>query len=271
MGKLRFKIIIVFLGVFLGINFLAVKANEENHIFSLEIDGFWKPSDEKKHDFTIRNDYGERYYLDGLSFKNTLIKDMKNNKVYSLNQAISENIIESYNISVRISDKVYGEETLFKGKLSELYDKEILMSSSIYMDIDEEINFEISISMDPLAGNKYQNMSYQFILFPKGHKVEYNTGEDIKEPDWKVKGYEDENGNWRIDGYYDEEGNWHKGGYYDKDGVWHEDPIIKDTISKVNGYFKTGDKNITIITYEILLISCGFLIIYRYRKKENLS
>lgn len=271
MGKLGFKIIIVFLGIFLGANFLAVKANEEEHIFSLGIDGFWSPSDVKEHEFTIRNDYGEKYYLDGLSFKNTLIKDMKNNKVYSLNQAILEGIIEFYNISVSINDKVYGEETLFQGKLSELYDKEILMSESIYMDIDEEIKFDIAISMDSLSGNKYQNMSYQFILFPKGHKVEYNEVEDGDVPDWKVDGYDDENGNWRKDGYYDKEGIWHNGGYYDKNGIWHDDSIIKNSINKVNGYFKTGDKNITIIAYEVLLISCGFLIIYRYRKKENSS
>ena len=34
-----------------------VNAEDENSIFSFNVDGYWKPSDEKSHDFYIKNNF----------------------------------------------------------------------------------------------------------------------------------------------------------------------------------------------------------------------
>lgn len=297
------KMVMIFFALFLffiSISPNLAKGEEENQIFSLEIDGLWKPSDIKTHEFKIKNDYGEKCYLDSISFKNTLIKDVQNQIVYSLKQAEEADIIDAYDVSISINDQSMGEKLLFSGKLKELQDKDIIIPNSIYMDIDQEINFNITIMFDMQAGNEYQNKSYEFILFPKCHKIDYtidnkdstekpaindpkwrvdgfydsngnwiDTGYYDENGDWHYNGYYDEQGNWRIDGHYDEQGNWHNGGYYNKEGVWHQDSPSKDVINRVNKYFKTGDSKVTIIGYEILLLSCIFLIVARIRSRDN--
>ena len=249
-----------------------VNAEDENSIFSFNVDGYWKPSDEKSHDFYIKNNFGKKCYLESLSFNNTLIEDIETNKKYTLEEAKKCGIIEAYNIILSLNDDKYGNTVLYNGKLKDMDKYTVSFPHGLYMDKDSEIKFNILITMDSKAGNEYQNKHYIFSIVPKYFEVKYSVDGD-RENRRKYfedkNGYYDENGNYVVNGYYDEDGNWHNGYYYDKDGVRHEMNPFSDGLNRVNKYFKTGQGIISIMGYEILFITCCFFVMYRIRQRQN--
>lgn len=229
------SVVLIVLIIILGsINRKAFAAENDNYIYDLSIDGYWKPGDVKKHDFEIRNGIGEKCYLESLSFKQISIKDLENDKEYSLLEAEKADIIDAYDITLYINDDKYGESILYSGKLKNISDNDISMEKDLFMDIDQSIKFQILISFDEKAQNQYQNKNYQFILTPKSHKVIYSEdGSDKYTPNTTQKGYydedgrfhkahKDEDGNWVEEGFFDNNGEWVDIGYNDEDGNWHE-------------------------------------------------
>ena len=85
---------IVFL-LFFTVNIYEVKADKKyNEIYSLEKDGYWKPTDDIEHDFYIENIWGEQCYLEGIGFQRISIKDVSTDETYNEDDAISSGIID---------------------------------------------------------------------------------------------------------------------------------------------------------------------------------
>lgn len=274
-------VIVVITGI-LCANPIFTKANEDSSIFSLEKDGYWKPSDAITREFIISNTWNQKCYLDGFIFSNSYIKDLSTDRQYSVKEAIDEKIIDDYNVSLSIKDEIEGNEVLFSGGFNELINTQVKFSKPIYMNLDKQIKFSISISFDPKAGNEYQNKSYEFIISCDAHKTIYSiTDGTVNWPDISNR-YIDKDGNWRTYGYYDDKGDWHKPGYWDKDGIFHEDLItvpkivieVNDKVTFIiNKYFKTSDENSNVFLYEIMTIFFSIcivvIIIIRGKASEN--
>lgn len=275
--RIVFTALCIFLIFICGDN-KVVSAEDENSIFNLDVDGYWKPTDIKSHDFFIKNGFGEICYINGFSFKKTTITDIETGKEYSLDEADKEGIIDSYNIMFLLKDDKYGESILYNGKLKNLNDYDIKLQKGLCMGIGQKIKFSMTISMDTDAKNKYKNKYYEFSIVPTCHKVIYDTSSDeslkndnysdCSDENCNDKVYVDNDGNYRVDGYYDKDGNWHSGYYY-KDGIKYEENKLSGSVNRVHKYFKTGQGMVAIVGYEIMFIICCFFIMYRIRQRQN--
>lgn len=248
-----------------------VTVNEDNKIFSFSKDGFWKPSDSVTHDFSICNGYGVNCYLDGFTFTNSYIKDLNTGKEYTVTDAISDGIIQDYNVILSLDDQTEGSLTLFSGKFTDLILQQIKFSKPIFMDIQKQVQFKIIISFNPEAGNQYQNKSYEFNLALQAHKALYSYyPKDF--PDIKYR-YIDCDGNWRTDGYFDDKHVWHFPGYWDQNGDFHQDIFKNPKVSDFGNYineqikdkiikniFKTSDDNQEKIDTEIAIGVFSFIL-----------
>lgn len=255
-----------------------VTVSENNKIFSFSKDGFWKPSDSVTHDFLIGNGYGVNCYLDGFTFTNSYIKDLNTGKEYTVTDAISDGIIQDYQVTLSVDDQIEGSLTLFSGKFTDLILQQVKFEQPIFMDTKKQVQFKMIISFNPEAGNEYQNKSYEFNLAPQAHKALYtNYPKDF--PDIKYR-YIDRDGNWRTDGYFDDKNVWHVPGYWDQNGDFHQDVFknpsvsdfgnyingqIKDKVSKginkvIKNIFKTSDDNQEKIDTEIAIGVFSFLL-----------
>lgn len=218
-----------------------VTVNEDNKIFSFSKDGFWKPSDSVTHDFFIGNGYGVNCYLDGFTFTNSYIKDLNTGKEYTVTDAISDGIIQDYQVTLSVDDQNEGSLTLFSGKFTDLILQQIKLSKPIFMDTQKQVQFKIIISFNPEAGNEYQNKSYEFNLALQAHKALYaNYPKDF--PDIKYR-YIDSDGNWRTDGYFDDNHVYHVPGYWDQNGDFHQDIFKNPTVSDFGNYINEKIKD----------------------------
>lgn len=170
---------IVFLLLF-TVNSYDVKADKKyDEIYSLEKDGYWRPTDDIAHDFYIENIWGEQCYLEGIGFQRISIKDVSTDKTYTEDNAISSGIID---------DKYYvtinkGEKLLYSGKMSELMKQEyIALDEPIFLELDTKIKFSMQIYFDALAGNEYQNKKYEYVVYPKAFKIEEEFKSEVDLP-----------------------------------------------------------------------------------------
>ena len=154
-------------------------AENEDYIFSFDIDGYWKPTDVKGHDFVVKNKFGKVCYLKGFSFKNTFINDIETNEKYTLTEAEEKGIIDAYNVILSLKDDKYGSKVLYDGKLKNLHNFNYEFAESLCMEKDSEIKFNMVISMDSQAGNEYQNKHYVFSINPNFYEIVY---EEEQEP-----------------------------------------------------------------------------------------
>ena len=170
---------IVFLLVF-AVNIYEVKADKKNNeIYSFEKDGYWRPTDDIRHDFYIENLWEEECYLEGIGFKRVSIKDISNDKVYNENEAVSSGIMDDkYYVTIN-----QGEKVLYSGKMSELMKQEyITLDEPIFLELDTKVKFSMNIYFDDLAGNEYQNKKYEYVLYPKAFKIEEEFKPEINLP-----------------------------------------------------------------------------------------
>lgn len=168
----------------LGVNTICVKADTKNNeVFSLEKDGFWAPLDSITHEFTVENIWEQKCYFDYLKFNDSYIKNTATGENYTLEEAIEKDLIDAYDVVISLSDKKYGQEVIFDGKLKDLADTRVLLKKDIYMELDTVVNFTINISFDAMADNRYQNMQYVFIFYPHAYKIAPILPDDPVEPD----------------------------------------------------------------------------------------
>ena len=170
---------IVFL-LFFTVNSYDVKADKKyNEIYSLEKDGYWRPTDDIAHDFYIENIWGEQCYLEGIGFQRISIKDVSTDKTYNEDDAISSGIIDDkYYVTIN-----QGEKLLYSGKMSELMRQEyITLDEPIFLELDTKIKFSMQIYFDALAGNEYQNKKYEYVLYPKAFKIEEEFKSEVDLP-----------------------------------------------------------------------------------------
>ena len=170
---------IVFLLLF-TVNSYDVKADKKyNEIYSLEKDGYWRPTDDIAHDFYIENIWGEQCYLEGIGFQRISIKDVSTDKTYNEDDAISSGIIDDkYYVTISEGDKL-----LYSGKMSELMRQEyITLDEPIFLELDTKIKFSMQIYFDALAGNEYQNKKYEYVLYPKAFKIEEEFKSEVDLP-----------------------------------------------------------------------------------------
>lgn len=170
---------IVFLLLF-TVNSYDVKADKKyDEIYSLEKDGYWRPTDDIAHDFYIENIWGEQCYLEGIGFQRISIKDVSTDKTYNEDDAISSGIIDDkYYVTIN-----QGEKLLYSGKMSELMKQEyITLDEPIFLELDTKIKFSMQIYFDALAGNEYQNKKYEYVLYPKAFKIEEEFKSEVDLP-----------------------------------------------------------------------------------------
>lgn len=170
---------IVFL-LFFTVNSYDVKADKKyNEIYSLEKDGYWRPTDDIAHDFYIENIWGEQCYLEGIGFQRISIKDVSTDKTYNEDDAISSGIIDDkYYVTISEGDKL-----LYSGKMSELMRQEyITLDEPIFLELDTKIKFSMQIYFDALAGNEYQNKKYEYVVYPKAFKIEEEFKSEVDLP-----------------------------------------------------------------------------------------
>ena len=170
---------IVFL-LFFTVNSYDVKADKKyNKIYSLEKDGYWRPTDDIAHDFYIENIWGEQCYLEGIGFQRISIKDVSTDKTYNEDDAISSGIIDDkYYVTISEGDKL-----LYSGKMSELMKQEyITLDEPIFLEVDTKIKFSMQIYFDALAGNEYQNKKYEYVVYPKAFKIEEEFKSEVDLP-----------------------------------------------------------------------------------------
>lgn len=148
-------------------------AKDNNYFFSFDVDGYWKPTDEKEHDFVIKNEYGKSCYIKSLSFNNIIINDIETNEEYTLKEAEDIGIIDAYNVILSLNDNKYGSMVLYNDKLKYFNDYNIELPQSLYMEENDEIKFNMAISMESKADNKYQNKHYVFSIRPDFYEVVY--------------------------------------------------------------------------------------------------
>ena len=183
MCKKTAKSIICFFLVFLlffTVNSYDVKADKKyDEIYSLEKDGYWRPTDDIAHDFYIENIWGEQCYLEGIGFQRISIKDVSTDKTYTEDNAISSGIIDDkYYVTIN-----QGEKLLYSGKMAELMNQEyITLDEPIFLELDTKIKFSMQIYFDALAGNEYQNKKYEYVLYPKAFKIEEEFKPEINIP-----------------------------------------------------------------------------------------
>ena len=170
---------IVFL-LFFTVNSYDVKADKKyDEIYSLEKDGYWRPTDDIAHDFYIENIWGEQCYLEGIGFQRISIKDVSTDKTYTEDNAISSGIIDDkYYVTISEGDKL-----LYSGKMSELMKQEyITLDEPIFLELDTKIKFSMQIYFDALAGNEYQNKKYEYVVYPKAFKIEEEFKSEVDLP-----------------------------------------------------------------------------------------
>ena len=170
---------IVFLLLF-TVNSYDVKADKKyDEIYSLEKDGYWRPTDDIAHDFYIENIWGEQCYLEGIGFQRISIKDVSTDKTYNEDDAISSGIIDDkYYVTIN-----QGEKLLYSGKMSELMKQEyITLDEPIFLELDTKIKFSMQVYFDALAGNEYQNKKYEYVLYPKAFKIEEEFKSEVDLP-----------------------------------------------------------------------------------------
>ena len=142
-------------------------SEDDNYVYSREKEGVWKPSDIVYKTFTIDNIWGEKCYLQGISFKRSYISDVNSGKVYSFDEAKEEGILDTeYNIVI-----AKGNKNIYSGKISDLADRDINFEEPIFMDINSKVDFNMNISFNSLSGNEYQNKNYEYILYPNAFNV----------------------------------------------------------------------------------------------------
>ena len=166
--------------LFFTVNSYDVKADKKyNEIYSLEKDGYWRPTDDIAHDFYIENIWGEQCYLEGIGFQRISIKDVSTDEIYDEDDAISSGIIDDkYYVTIN-----QGEKLLYSGKMSELMKQEyITLDEPIFLELDTKIKFSMQIYFDALAGNEYQNKKYEYVLYPKAFKIEEEFKSEVDLP-----------------------------------------------------------------------------------------
>lgn len=172
------KFLLVLILFFSNSLIVAFAEENNNYILSLEKDGYWKPSDSVSSDFYVINIWGEEGYLDSLSFNNTYIKDKETNKEYTVDEAVNMGIIEGYSIELSIINKDNSLKKIFTGTMKELEGNKIHINDKIYMYLDTKVKFNMKISLDKKADNKYQNKSYEYLFSPSAYRIktfeEYN-------------------------------------------------------------------------------------------------
>ena len=162
------------------VNSYDVKADKKyDEIYSLEKDGYWRPTDDIAHDFYIENIWGEQCYLEGIGFQRISIKDVSTDKTYNEDDAISSGIIDDkYYVTIN-----QGEKLLYSGKMSELMKQEyITLDEPIFLELDTKIKFSMQVYFDALAGNEYQNKKYEYVLYPKAFKIEEEFKSEVDLP-----------------------------------------------------------------------------------------
>ena len=267
MNKSRiFLIIIIIIGI-LGADFTVVLAAEDDDktVFSFEKDGYWKPSDSISRDFYVKNIWGKVCYLDYFAFKNTYIRDVKTLKEYSVEEAINSGIINDYKVIISLIDANKGKDILFEGSMQEVSNTKIELKEKLFMELDSVVTFNISITLDALASNEYQNKSYEYIIEPSAYEVTTPDGEIIYVEDQKVlflNKYIDLEKGYKLaeDGFiYDEVGNkYTKEEYLNKVGL----------LGRFAFFIKTGDANIMLGVVTIILLIGSFIVMIKVRRKK---
>ena len=168
----RIKLFIIILSLSM-IKVVGVKA-ESTDIYSTEEDGVWKPTDKISKTFKIQNIWGKKCYLEGIEFSRSYIKDNDTNYKYIIEEAEKENILDgTYNVT--ITD---GKEEIYSGTMDDLANRTINFKEPIFMDLNFVGEFYITIEFNNLAGNDYQNKSYEYILKPKVFVVTMDNNVD---------------------------------------------------------------------------------------------
>lgn len=164
MDKKILKIIKLFI-IILSLSMIKVGnvKGESSKIYSTEEDGVWRPTDKVSKTFKIENVWGKKCFLEGIEFSRSYIKDVDTNRQYSLKEAEKYKILDNV-YDVKISE---GDKEIYSGNINSLVDKTIEFENPIFMDLDFVKEFTITIEFDSLAGNNYQNKSYEYILEPK--------------------------------------------------------------------------------------------------------
>ena len=168
----RIKLFIIILSLSM-IKVVGVK-EESTDIYSTEEDGVWKPTDKISKTFKIQNIWGKKCYLEGIEFSRSYIKDNDTNYKYIIEEAEKENILDgTYNVT--ITD---GKEEIYSGNMDDLANRTINFKEPIFMDLNFVGEFYITIEFNNLAGNNYQNKSYEYILKPKVFVVTMDNNVD---------------------------------------------------------------------------------------------
>ncbi|NLK95792.1 MAG: hypothetical protein GX275_11515 [Clostridiales bacterium] len=153
-------------------------AEEDKAIFSFEKDGFWKPTDSVSRDFVIENIWGEEGYLDYLSFQNTYIKDIETKYEYTVDEATNLGILDGYLVEINLINDDNSENLIFSGSMKDFTEGKIFIDNKIYMKLDSKIKFNMTITFDNNAPNKYQNKSYEYIFKPSAYKLVISEEEE---------------------------------------------------------------------------------------------
>lgn len=262
-----FLIIIIIIGI-LGADFTVALAseNDDKTIFSFEKDGYWKPSDSISRDFNVKNIWGKVCYLDYITFKNTYIRDVETLKEYSVGEAINNGIINNYKVVISLNDANIGRDILFQGSIWDLIDAKIKLKNKIQMELDSVVTFNISITLDKLASNEYQNKSYEYIIEPLAYEV--------VTPDTGIRYAKDQ----RVlylnkyielqDGYKLAE----DGFIYDKYGNRYTPLEYLDKIGllgKFAFFIKTGDANMMLGIVTIILLMGSLIIMVKVGRRKG--
>lgn len=166
---------------FILLNGFSMSAKAEE-IFNLEKDGFWAPADSVTHSFSIENIWGQECYFDYLKFSGSYIKNTATGEEFTLEQAKDMEIIQGYDVVIKLNDSRYGKEIIYNGKLMDLANERVLLKKDIFMKLDTVVDFSINISFDAMSGNKYQDMQYIYVFYPHAYKLN-PTPTDPSEPD----------------------------------------------------------------------------------------
>jgi len=267
MIKLRILLIIIIIVGILVADFSVVLAagDDDKTVFSFEKDGYWKPSDSISRDFTVKNIWGKECYLDYITFNNTYIKDISTLKEYSVEEAVDYGIINDYKVIISLNDANEGKEILFKGSMQELCNAKIELKEKLFMELDSVVTFNISITLDALASNEYQNKSYQYILQPSAFEITkpVNGVKLIKDKKLFILNEYIE----LQDGYsFGDDRN-----IYDEDGnKYTEEEYIKKVglIGVFALLLKTGDANMMLGVVTIILLIGSFIVMIMVRRRK---
>lgn len=233
MHYIKISIFILVL-IFINMFYINAKAKvEDNNLFDIEQDGYWKPGDTKTTEFEIENMWEEKCVLESITFTKSYIKDIETGKEYTTEEAIEDELLNNYVISIFLDDDKYGTYQLFEGDFEQLCDLKVKFHDKIYMDVDSKVKININITLKEDTDNSYQNKSYRFILEPNAYKINY-------EPDKTDKP------NQIVDDYY------------------NDDNVFKR-------FIKTGDETFTYIISEIFILSLCFLVICIRRRDRNIK